>query len=50
MTSASERKAVIVLIQEANAAGARLVHACDEAGISLRTYRRWYRDGMVRPG
>lgn len=48
MTSASERKAVIVLIQEANAAGARLVHACDEAGISLRTYRRWYRDGMVR--
>ena len=48
MTSAPERKAVITLIQEAHVAGARLVCACAEAGISLRTYRRWYRDGMVQ--
>lgn len=36
------------LIQEANQSGARLDVACKEVGITLRTYRRWYRDGQVR--
>jgi hypothetical protein len=35
------------LIQEANQAGARLHLTCEEAGITLRTYRRWYRDGQI---
>lgn len=35
------------LIQEANQSGARLHIACDEVGITLRTYRRWYRDGQI---
>jgi transposase InsO family protein len=33
----------IELIVEANAAGARLVRACCELGISLRTLKRWRR-------
>ena len=33
----------IALIVEANAAGARLVSACCELGISLRTLKRWRR-------
>jgi transposase len=33
----------IELIGEANAAGARLVSACCELGISLRTVKRWRR-------
>jgi transposase-like protein len=33
----------IALIVEANAAGARLVRACFELGISLRTLKRWRR-------
>lgn len=28
--------------------GARLAKACHEAGISLRTYRRWYRAGVIQ--
>jgi hypothetical protein len=35
------------LIPEANRAGARLHLTCEEAGITLRTYRRWYRDGKI---
>ncbi|SDS43698.1 Transposase InsO and inactivated derivatives [Halopseudomonas litoralis] len=48
MTSSAERKAIITLIRQANADGARLITACAEAGICLRTYRRWYRDGAVQ--
>lgn len=48
MTSASERKHLIVLIREAYASGARLKPACEEAGINIRTYRRWYRGGEVQ--
>jgi hypothetical protein len=33
----------IELIVGANAAGARLVSACCELGISLRTVKRWRR-------
>ncbi len=39
---------MIDLIQEAKGAGARLFRACDEAGIGLRTYRRWFREGSVQ--
>ena len=48
MTSTSERQHLINLIREACCSGARLKPACLEAGISLRTYRRWYRDGNVQ--
>ena len=43
----SERTECVNLIQEANQAGARLHLTCEEAGITLRTYRRWYRDGQI---
>ena len=43
----SERTECVNLIQEANQAGARLPLACEEASITLRTYRRWYRDGKI---
>ena len=35
-------------IQEAHQSGARLPLACDEAGLTLRTYRRWVRNGQVK--
>src|SRR5690625_6719904 len=37
-----------MLIREALAAGARLQRACNEAGICLRTWRRWLRNGEVQ--
>lgn len=49
MTSIPERETIIQLIQQANTAGARLERACEEAGISLRTYRRWYQNGKTLP-
>ena len=47
MTSLSERKATIGLIQEAVSSGARLPRACEVACIALRTYRRWLRGGIL---
>ena len=47
LTSLPERKQYIAWIQEANHSGARLNLACIEVGISIRTYRRWYRAGHV---
>ena len=41
MTRASQRQKAIELINEAHAAGAGLVNACGEIGISLRTLKRW---------
>lgn len=38
----------MILIQEAQANGARLDKACEEAEITLRTYRRWVKDGVVQ--
>lgn len=35
------------MIQQAVKAGCRLEKACEEVEISLRTYRRWYREGEV---
>ncbi|WP_303292373.1 IS3 family transposase [Marinobacter sp. SS5-14b] len=49
LTSVPERRVMINLIQEAMSAGARLFKACGEAGIGLRTYRRWFREGEVQP-
>lgn len=48
MTSVPERQSIVKLIQQANRNGARLVKACAEADICLRTYRRWYLDGVVQ--
>jgi len=52
LTSTAHRREAIELIGEANAAGARLVSACAEIGISLRTLRRWRKafggDGTAR--
>ncbi len=48
MTPVPERKNIVDLIHEARASGARLAIACEEAGVSLRTYRRWFRGGVVQ--
>ena len=48
MTSIPERQSIVSLIQQASRDGARLARACAEADICLRTYRRWYRDGIVQ--
>lgn len=39
---------MVDLIRTAVQSGARLPRACDEAGLSLRTWRRWVRDGQVQ--
>lgn len=41
MTALEDRRAIIAGIDQAHAAGARLVPACDVAGISTRTLMRW---------
>ena len=41
LTPLSERLNIIVLIEEAISNGARTVRACEETGISIRTYQRW---------
>ena len=48
MTLAPERRHIIDLIHQACADGARLKPVCTEVGISLRTYRRWYKKGKVQ--
>ena len=44
----AEREKIVSLINEARACGARLERSCEEADISLRTYRRWYHNGLVQ--
>lgn len=39
---------MVDLIQEAYQDGARIDKACQEAGIALRTYRRWFTNGTVQ--
>jgi putative transposase len=41
MISASDRGKAIELIDEAVISGARLFKACNELGITERTYYRW---------
>ncbi|WP_456294472.1 IS3 family transposase [Vibrio renipiscarius] len=48
LTSTEERQNIVVLIHEARRSGSRLDRACNEAGIDLRTYRRWYQRGKVQ--
>ena len=48
MTALEERMRVVADIGEACKSGARLAEACETAGIALRTYRRWRRDGVVQ--
>ena len=48
MTALPERRIIIALIQEAAHSGARLSKACEEAQIGLRTYRRWFKAGVVQ--
>jgi len=54
MISASDRHQALELIEEARRAGARLGPACEQLGLSVRTYLRWTRGGELsideRPG
>ncbi len=47
MTSYPERQNLVTWIGEALEVGARKKPACEEAGISLRTYQRWTQGGEV---
>ena len=49
MISTPDRQAAISLINEAVTAGAGRAKACSELEISVRTLRRWTKDGEVRP-
>ena len=48
MISTADRRKTVVLINTARQDGARLAPACQEAGISVRTYQRWTKTGNVR--
>lgn len=48
MISTSDRQKAVKLINEARENGARLEPACQELGISSRTYQRWTKDGSVK--
>lgn len=48
MISAPDRRKIVMLINEARQAGARLEPACEVAGISNRTYQRWTGQSDVR--
>ncbi|QTL97811.1 IS3 family transposase [Iocasia frigidifontis] len=48
MISTSDRKKAVKLINEAKENGARLEPACQELGISSRTYQRWTQDDSVK--
>ena len=49
MISTPDRQTAISLIDEAVTAGAGRAKACSELEISVRTLRRWTKDGEVRP-
>ena len=48
MISTPDRVKAVELIDEAVQSGARRVKACEELGISDRTYRRWTSGSGVR--
>jgi Transposase and inactivated derivatives len=48
MISTPSRREAVMLIQEANRAGARLAVACQAANISIRTYERWIEGSEIR--
>lgn len=43
-----ERDEIIVLIDQARAAGARQSEACSMVGISAKTYQRWTRTEQMK--
>ena len=47
MSSAPDRQTILLLIQEAHDHGARYAPACDVVGISLRTFQRWNKEGLM---
>lgn len=47
MIKAPDRRQTVDLIQEAQHAGASAEHACQELGLSVRTYQRWIQGGDV---
>ena len=47
LTPLPKRIQLVNLIQEAVCHGARLTKACEEAQLSLRTYRRWHKSGKT---
>jgi transposase InsO family protein len=49
MTALPQRQALVSMITIARDEGARLVQACAELGISVRTFQRWTEEGQVRP-
>jgi transposase InsO family protein len=48
MIALPERQELVAMVAQAQSAGARLAPACSEAGLSVRTYERWVREGPVR--
>jgi putative transposase len=45
MIKPADRQHTVDLIKEAQAAGASAEHACQEIGLSVRTYQRWRQGG-----
>ena len=54
MTALPERQVLVEMVNQANRTGARLAAACEEAGMSVRTFERWTLEGEgrvdARPG
>lgn len=48
MTNLPDRQYTVTLVDDAQRDGARLAHACDLLGVSVRTYHRWKAPGVVR--
>ena len=48
MISILDRRRAVELINEAVSTGARKASACEQLGVTLRTYQRWHREGQVR--
>ena len=50
MITLEDRRRIAELVQEAHDGGARLRHACAEAGITVRTLQRWKRNDGLQGG
>ena len=48
MTALPEREVLVQMVGQAQHAGARLAAACNEVGMSMRTYERWVLEGELR--
>ena len=47
MIPEADRSVAVELIEEATASGARRFKACEVLELSVRTYQRWKRDGLI---